>query len=1136
MMTSEQWKKVKELFDAVAMLDASARTARLAQSGESVEVLAAVAQLLSEQHSLAGFLETPAPLLVQQEFADRVTHASGRRIGPYLLESEIGRGGMGIVYLAVRADDAYQKKVAVKLVWPGLSESEMTHRFRRERQILANLEHAGIARLLDGGVTTEGWQFLVMEYVAGQPLTDYCDQRRLSITRRLRLFREVCAAVEYAHQNLVIHRDLKPGNILVTASGEVKLIDFGLATFLDQHHQPVPYSVPGIPILTPEYASPEQLQARPVTTASDVYSLGVVLYELLTGHRPHYFRHLLPEAAARRIAATEPALPSRVIEQITADQDQDGQQFVTRSPRMVSEARASSPEKLRRTLKGDLDNITLRALRSNPADRYHSVAQLSEDIARHLKGEPVAARKPEFTYLAGRFVRKHKPAVLAGIVILLTLLTALLLTIRQNRSEREKARVQRRELYAAQMQEALQFWKDGEWRKMNQRLEAWLPRDGEEDLRGFEWHYLQRLVNGSDLTLKLPNVAVNAALSDDGKMLMVADADNNLKAFDVATGREMISLPGRSAGWTKGDYYSSPEMMVRVHEGRRVVVQNWRTGEQLAEFTEPEGGLQWAEVRKQDQLQLLTINDKGTIKIREISTGRVLRLIEGDGAAITAFAVSKDQQRLAAVSTDQQRVTIHDLISERPPVRFEVAHGISSIGWTAQSHWLLAEAGNELLVYDPDTGRLARKLTHAGRNITGFSLSPDRRWMVTLNSHNGVAVWDAASLRELFTLPGLNDAHILNLYEDGQWLTIIHNDRRISLWNLNTRREMAVFRGQRHDLVSAFVSHDNRWLIISSTDQTVSLRNLADAMQPEILRGHTDHILTAAFSPDGRHVVTAGKDRTAIIHDITNGAQTVLRGHQDFIYTVAYSPDGRLLATGSNDGTLKLWDTATGRTVTTIQNGTTEYYSGVRSLTFTRDGQQIVTGINDGKIRVWDAASHQLLREFKAHDREVLSVSFSPDGRLLASGSWDQTAKLWNPATWQELSTLKGHAGYVWSAIFSPDGRQLATGSQDQTVKLWDVATHRLIRTLASHNDEVFSAAFTPDGTRLATASNDHTVRLWNPVTGQELLTLRDHTDEVWAVAFAPDGSTMLTASWDKTARLWRGNSREPLNKKLTSP
>ncbi|MFN7945729.1 MAG: protein kinase [Blastocatellia bacterium] len=1134
MMTSEQWKKVRDLFDAVATLDAPARTARLAQSGESVEVQAAVVQLLREQEKLADFLETPAPLLVQHEFEDRVTQASGRRIGPYLIESEIGRGGMGIVYRAVRVDDAYQKQVAVKLVWPGLSASEMAHRFRRERQILANLEHAGIARLLDGGVTSEGWQYLVMEYVAGQPITDYCDQHRLSIAQRLRLFREVCAAVEYAHQNLVIHRDLKPGNILVTASGQVKLIDFGIATFLDQHHQPVPYSVPGTAILTPEYASPEQLQARLVTTTSDVYSLGVVLYELLTGHRPHYFRHLSPEAAARRIAEAAPALPSRVIEQITEDQDQDGQHFVTRSPRMVSEVREGSPERLRRALKGDLDNIVLKALRSNPADRYHSVAQLSEDLARHLNGEPVTARKPEFTYLAGRFMRKHKPAVLAGVVILLTLLTALLLLIRQNRSEREKARLQRRALYAAQMQEALQFWKDDEWRKMNQRLEAWLPQPGEEDLRGFEWHYLQRLVNGSGLTLKLPNLAVNTALSADGQVLIVVDAENGLKTFDVTTGRELLSLPGRSAGWTRIDSYSSPELVVRVYEGRRVVVQDWLTGEQRAEFTEPEGGLQWAQARKQDQL--LTINDKGTIKIREISTGRILHLIEGDGRAISAFAVSKDQQRLAAVSHEQRQMTIHDLAGNRPPVRFEMSHEVISIGWTAQEQWLLAEVGNELLAYDPATGRLARKLTHAGRNITAFFLSPDSRRMATIDSRNGVAVWDTVSLRRLFTLPGLSDAQILNLYEDGQWLTIIHNDRRISLWNLNTRREMVVFRGQRNDLLSAYVSHDNRWLTISSTDHTVRVWNLAEAMQPDVLRGHTSHILTATFSPDGRHVVTAGKDRRAIIHDITSGAQTVLRGHQDYIYTAAYSPDGRMLATGSNDGTLKLWDTATGREVTTIRNGTTEYYSGVRALTYTRDGRQIVAGLNDGKIRIWDAASHQLLHEFKAHAREVLSVSFSPDGRLLASGSWDQTAKLWDAANWQELSTLKGHTGYVWSAVFSPDGRQLATGSQDQTVKLWGVATHQLIRTLASHNDEIFSVAFTPDGTRLATASNDHTVRLWNPATGQELLTLRDHTDEVWAVAFSPDGSTMLTASWDKTARIWRSNSREPLNKKLISP
>ncbi|HWQ32822.1 MAG TPA: protein kinase [Blastocatellia bacterium] len=1119
-MTNEQWKKAKELFDAVAMLDRQAQADYLDRCCPDAEVQAAVLRLLENQDKLDDFLEIPAPLLLAQAGAETsITRAAGRRIGPYLLEREVGRGGMGIVYLAVRADDAYRQQVAVKLVWPGLSAGETARRFRQERQILANLEHPCIARLFDGGATAEGWQYLVMEYIKGLPITDYCDQHRLSITERLRLFREVCAAVDYAHQNLIVHRDLKPGNILVTDKGQVKLIDFGIARLLDPDSQGPACSIPGIPLLTPEYASPEQLLAQPVTTASDIYSLGVVLYELLTGHRPHQLKTRQPHEAARVITETEPALPSRVIDQITEECDQTGSAVVSRSPQLVSEARAASPEGLRRKLRGDLDNITLMALRRDPQERYRSVLQLSEDIARHLDGAPVIARKPTFGYLADRFIRKHRAAVLAGTMILLTLIVLLLLTIRQNRSEREKARLQRRELYAAQMHEAMQFWKDGEWRKMNQRLEAWLPRDGEEDLRGFEWHYLRRLVNASELTLttKMSAPGSGVYLSDDGNTLLVTDSDLNFKTIDFRTGRELLSLPGRSAGWTMLQVFQNG--IVRVQAGRRVVFQDWHTGGIEAEFTDPEGGLQL--VMGLAKGEWLTISDKGTIKVREVSSGRVLRRIEGDGTRVTAYTIAKDRRKLAIVSGAGYRVTIHDLTGNQPPVRFTAAHYIGVINFNRDARRLLVQSDG-LLVYDSEIGAFQGKLTHDGREIQAFFRSDDFGLIASVDSQGEVRMWDTLTLHQAGVLPCPLDVQIISFPENNKQLVTIHADRSVRLWDLATRKELAVFRGHSGDIFDAYIFPDNRKLITSSTDQTVRVWDIAAAMQPEILRGHTDHILTAAFSPDNRHVVTAGKDRTAIIHDITDGSQIVLRGHRDFVYTAVFSPDGRLLATGSNDGTAKLWGAATGREIKTIRNGTREYWDGMRSLVFTNDGQRLVAGCDDGMLRMWDVASGHLLHQFKAHEREILSVSFSPDGRLLATGGWSDGAKLWDATTWQLLAELKGHAGYVWSARFSPDGKHLATGSQDQTVKLWDVATRQLIRTLTGHNDEIFSVAFTPDGKRLATASNDKTVKIWNPATGQELLTLRDHTNEVWAAAFSPDGRTLLSAGWDKTARLWR--------------
>jgi WD40 repeat protein/serine/threonine protein kinase len=1123
-MTSEQWKKAKELFDQVAALEPSAQTDFLARACADAEVSAAVYRLLDNEEAPAGFLETPAPILFAEAGCeDNVTRAAGRRIGPYLLEREIGRGGMGIVYLAVRDDDAYQKQVAVKLVWPGLSGGEAARRFRQERQILANLEHPGIARLLDGGATAEGWQYLVMEYVEGVPITDYCAQRRLSLAERLRLFCDVCAAVDYAHQNLIIHRDLKPGNVLVTDKGEVKLIDFGIAKLLHPDQQPA-YSLPGIPILTTEYASPEQLLALPVTTASDVYSLGVVLYELLTGQRPHDFKTRQPHEAARVISEQEPEKPSRRWKsEVGSRNSEDGRQEAEGGGQIIKRLLMSllptSDFRIPNSaLRGDLDTIALMALRRDPRERYRSAMQLSEDIIRHLNGQPVIARKPTFAYLADRFIRKHRDAVLAGVILFLALLAVLFFILRENRIERENAQVNL-ELYAAQMHEALQNWKGGEFLQMAQRLDAWAPRAGEADLRGFEWHYLRRLVNASELTIttKMSVQVGGADLSEDGNLLLVPDSDLNFKTFDTRTGRELLSLPGRSAGWTKINNYN--KYLVRVHEGRRVVLQDWRTGIIEVEFTDPEGGLQWVIGLAKDEW--LTISDKGTIKIRDVSSGRILRRIEGDGTPVTAYTTSIDHRKLATVSGAQDRVTIHDLTGNQPPVHFTAAHHIDRINFNRDGRWLLVQS-DRLRVYDSETGAFQKELTHDGRKIQAFFRSDDFGRIASVDSQGETRMWDTLTLRRPVILPFPADVQIISFPDNNKHLVTIHTNRSVRLWDFATYRELAVFRGHSGDIVAAYISPDNRKLITSSADQTVRIWDIATAMQPEILKGHTDHILTAAFAPDNRHVVTAGKDHTAIIHDLTDGSQIVLRRHRDFVYTAVFSPDGRLLATGSDDGTAKLWDAATGRELKTIPNGTREYRDGVRSLTFTQDGQKLIAGCNDGTLKVWEVASGRLLHQSKAHEHEILSVSFSPDGRLLATGGWSDGAKLWDTTTWQLLSELKEHTGYVWSVRFSPDGKQLATASQDQTVKLWDVASRQLIRTLTGHNDEVFSVAFTPDGKRLATASNDKTVKIWNPATGQELLTLRDHTDEVWAAAFSPDGRTLLTAGWDKTARLWR--------------
>jgi serine/threonine-protein kinase len=355
-------------------------------------------------------------------------------IGPYQVVRKLGQGGMGAVYLGARLDREFKKHVAIKVVRSGMDSSELVARFRRERQILAALDHPNIAHLIDAGTTDDGLPYFVMEYVQGRPLTEYCDSHKLTVRERLQLFRSVCSAVQSAHQTLVVHRDLKPANILVTSDGKPKLLDFGIAKLLnaDAFSGELPPTATDMRVMTPEYASPEQVRGDPVGTSSDVYSLGVILYELLSGRRPFQFATSNQMEIFRVINEEEPKKPSTAIAtNRNADTDR------------LSTLRGGTTEKLQKELRGDLDNIVLMALRKEPQRRYGSADALSEDIRRYLEGHPVAARKGTWRYRAGKYIRRHKLAVAGAAAFCALLITFSIVAAIQNvriSSERDAAR------------------------------------------------------------------------------------------------------------------------------------------------------------------------------------------------------------------------------------------------------------------------------------------------------------------------------------------------------------------------------------------------------------------------------------------------------------------------------------------------------------------------------------------------------------------------------------------------------------------------------------------------------------------------------------------------------------------------
>lgn len=427
-MTPEQWQRARALFEAAierpeadrhAFVEAACGAHEPADAAIRDEVLALLAADTTAPPGDDG-LAHAAPDLIAQ--LDAETDADGRhaligtRIGPWTLVRELGHGGMGAVYLAERSEGDFRQRAAIKLVRPGWDTGDLQRRFRSERRILAGLDHAGIARLIDGGETPDGKPYLVMEYIDGEPLCAHCDERHLPIAARLRLFLSVCAAVAHAHGNLVVHRDIKPSNILVGAAGEIKLLDFGIARLLEPGTH---VTGSALRLFTPEYAAPEQVRGDPVTTSADVYALGLVLFELLTGGRPYGHAAATPNAYERAILTDEPARPSQLV------QSRDGKsgQFAA--------ARGLELRRLGASLRGDLDAIVLRALRKEPHQRYASVEAMADDVRRYLDHEPVAARRGNWRYRSARFVRRHWLATAMGAVALFGLLTGLGLALWQ---------------------------------------------------------------------------------------------------------------------------------------------------------------------------------------------------------------------------------------------------------------------------------------------------------------------------------------------------------------------------------------------------------------------------------------------------------------------------------------------------------------------------------------------------------------------------------------------------------------------------------------------------------------------------------------------------------------------------------
>ena len=984
----------------------------------------------------------------------------GASVGPYELIRPLGVGGMAEVWLARRADGAFKREIALKLPMLARAQAGLGARFARERDILASLEHPHIARLYDAGVDPQGLPYLAMEYVSGTPLSQYCDEHRLTVHERLTLFRQVLGAVQYAHAHLVIHRDLKPSNILVSEDGQAHLLDFGIAKLLTRDEtKETQLTQFGGRALTPDYAAPEQIVGAPITTAADVYALGVMLYELLTGERPYRLKRDSRGALEEAILQAEPLAPSR----LSIDEAAAG-------------TRGTTAKKLVRSLKGDLDTIASKALKKSPSERYPTANAFGEDIARFLSGDAVLAQPDSLAYRVRKFVWRFRVAIAGVSILVLTLAAGLLGTT----YEAHVAAGQRDAALDAQQrsltQTASAALREGDvTRALSIILEVLRNRGGKRPYPAEALSVFQE-ARAADVQVLATTGHMDrvwsAAFSPDGQRIVTASADSTARLWDAENGQQLRVLSGHTGRVASAAF--SPD-------GRRIVTASYDKTARLwdAASGEPLRVLSGHTDRVNDAAfspdgrRIVTASYDKTARLWDAASGESLRVLSGHTGRVASAAFSPDGRRIVTASADK-----------------------TARLWDAAS-------GEQLKVVSGHTDLVA-----------SAAFSPDGRRIVTASYDKTARLWDAASGEPLRVLSGHTDFVVSAAFSpDGRRIVTVSFDKTARLWDATSGESLRVLSGHTDFVVSAAFSPDGRRIVTASSDKTARLWDVASGKQIR-----ADGVWSAAFSPDGRRIVSASDDKTARLWDAASGERLrVLSGHTDIVWDAGFSPDGLRIVTVSFDKTARLWDATSGEPLQVLSGHT----QNVTSAAFSPDGLRIVTTSVDKTARLWDAASGEPLQVLTGHTDLVASAAFSPDGRRIVTASADKTARLWDATSGKQLRVLSGHTDWVNDAAFSPDGRRIVTASFDKTVRLWDATSGEPLLVLSGHTDKVESAVFSPDGRRIVTASADKTARLWDAASGEQLKVVSGHTDLVASAAFSPDGRRIVTASTDRTARLW---------------
>ena len=1093
-MSTAECKEEAIFAAARRIADSAARSEYLQEACGDDNVLrnrvSALLRVLTEDRD---FLESPLATSEETTALMAQVEGVGTVLGPYRLLEQIGVGGMGLVFLAEQQQPV-RRLVAVKIIKPGLDTREVVDRFEVERQALAMMDHPNIARMLDTGTTETGRPYFVMELVRGIPITDFCGKSQLPMRQRLDLFISACEGVQHAHQKGIIHRDIKPGNVLIQSNAEhsanpvPKVIDFGISTAV---HGRLSESTSVSSVLqfvgTPAYMSPEQagMPGQDIDTRSDIYSLGVLLYELLTGTCPFdrlRLRDAGYEEIRRIICEEDPPRPSVRL----AHHESHAPTSQTQEPRSLD-------GESRRSLRSDLDWIVMKAIEKNAANRYESVGAMIADLRRFLAHEPIEACPPSVLYRLGKFARRRRSqfaliAVTASFLVMsgIALLVGYVLISRERNevlrqrdlAEAANREVQTREqtirdyLYSSDMQLAFQAYFQGDVQQAAQKLRG---RSGElqaYDRRGFEWHYLQRLCESRPRELKEHHRPVfGMEFSRDGRWLASASGDFSLKLWDT---RDW------SVKWTQASFANdvnsasfSPDgaLLATAEESRQVRVWNVQSGEEVARLNDFQHPVGRAYFTSDPNMLVATDvewnNLEGHISLWNLTTRQRVRLL--------------DHQRMLAINPDGTRIAV--VSNDGKPAILSLPR-------------LEQVAASEQTIPETSCGR--------------FSNDGSR---LAIGSRRGeVSVWDS-ELRSSFslTIPGPQRRPVRDVaFSLDDRFLVCGTDRSVAwTWELASHTIQNVWRADG-PIWSLDFSPDGASLVLGCNDGSMVVHKTANAESHRRRIWQTSETAQAvAMNSDASRIAVTTDHRVEIL-DASNGATLLTWPLLDDAVPIslAFARQKNSVWVGDDRGSVSEFDLETGRSVSTANLSEVP----IRTLCVSPSGNTIATLF--GGI-VWDLDRRQQVRLMPVASNPLTMdrfQEFRDDNTILSFRAGTAVLLGLQPENDRTLFD-QNHKVWFSSGAFSANKGNMALGTADGTILLTDSGSQTPPRALLGHRNGVIALGYSPDGRTLASGSDSGEVRLWNVKTAEPLCELTGLTGLVHFVRFSADSRQLIAAA-----------------------